>query len=372
MKIKKFHLKDFPVEKIRILFKDNRKFLDESISYFGSLKKLADFLSIFPQVINHWKKLNLFIPLKHIKKIVDKRKLNWDKLEKEVVAYKGLNLSLIIQNPKLPIIESPELFAVIGHLIGDGSVNKNGIPIYTNSNIKLIDNFQKLIISVFGNVRGKLYKSPSGAYQFRSSKVISDLIKSFYDINFDSSKSRIPEKIKYLPQEFSIAIIKAFGDDEATVDTNHRISFYSTNKHVLLSIKDLLKKKLMFNNVSLFKKSKYYFYLTIKAKDIEKYYNTIGFNHSLKMAKLSKIIEIRKNSYKVRRRKNQTKNEILNLLSHQNLSTEDLTLKLRISRSNVNIPLKELENKGLISQLNKKGQTIMWTKIGGINNGIYL
>ena len=60
MKIKEFHLKDFPLKKIRILFKNNKKFLDESINYFGSLKKLADFLSVSTQVIYYWKKLNLF------------------------------------------------------------------------------------------------------------------------------------------------------------------------------------------------------------------------------------------------------------------------------------------------------------------------
>src|SRR3989344_486072 len=161
MKIKEFHLKDFPLKKIRILFKNNKKFLDESINYFGSLKKLADFLSVSTQVIYYWKKLNLFIPLEHIKKIVDKRKLNWNKLEKEVIAYKGSNLSLTITNPKLPIIESPELFAIIGHLIGDGSVNKNGIPIYTNKDKTLIENFHKLVNSVFGNIQGKLYKTNS-------------------------------------------------------------------------------------------------------------------------------------------------------------------------------------------------------------------
>jgi len=366
MKVKKFHLKDFPAERVRIRLKNNQKFLDESIDYFSSIDKLANFLSVSPQVIYNWKKLNLYIPLQHIKKIVNERKLDWNNIEKNVVAYKGPNLSLQIRNPKLPIVESPELFAIISHLIGDGSININNIPSYFNTNKKLIGNFQKLIKFVFGDIEGKIYKKSSGAYEFRTSRIISDLIKSFYKINFGSRNARIPKKVISLPKEFSIALIRAFADDESMVDSNHRITFFSINKPVLKIIRSLLIKKLEFRNVTpILKGSNSSFYLTIKAKDIQKYYTAIGFNHPLKMIKLSKIIEIRKSSLGVRRKENQTKDEIIHLLSCQSLSTEELTSILKIRKNNVNIPLKELKKEGLIDQLIKNGHTIKWTKMEG-------
>lgn len=366
MKTKKFHLNDFPEERIRILLKNNRKFIDESISYFDSLKELASFLLVSPGVIQHWKKLNLFIPLQHIKKIVNERKLDWNEIEKNVVAYKGPNLSLEVRNPKLPVIESPELFAIIAHLIADGSVNKNGIPIYTNSNKELIDNFQKLIRFVFGDIQGSLYKSRSGSYQFRYSRIIADLISSFYDISFNSLTANIPSRIKELPAEFSISFVRAFADDEGNVDFNHRINVYSKNKKILEDIRYLLKRKLMFKDVTpVLTRLKNHFYMTIRAKELEKYHALIGFNHPLKKTKLSQIIEIRKNFSGLRRKDGQTKNEILKLLSSRNLSTEELIIKLGIRSGNVGIPLKELKNKGLIGQLDKNGQKIIWTRMEG-------
>ncbi|MBI3026921.1 ArsR family transcriptional regulator [Candidatus Woesearchaeota archaeon] len=363
MVIKKFHLKDFPADRIRILLSDNDKFIDDSINYFGSLKKLANFLSVSPQVIHFWKKLNLFIPLVHIKKIVNKRGLDWNEIESNVITYKGPNSSLAVKNPKLPIIESPELFALIAHLIGDGSVNKNNIPIYTNSNKDLIDNFQKLISSVFGDVDEKIYYRNSGCYDLRSPRVIADLIKFFYNIDFKTRNAIIPERIKDLPIEFSVALIRAFADDEGNVDLNHKISIYSTNKNILLSIKELLTGKLDFSDVQIAEKSESYFYLTIKPKEIEKYFQVIGFNHPTKLNKLSKLIEIRNNYNGVRRKNNETKEEIIDLLSSENLSTEELIFKLGVRKSNVNMPLKDLYKKGLITKSNKIGQKIIWTKL---------
>ncbi len=361
MKIRKFHLKDFPEHRIRILFKCNEDFLDETITHFGSLKALAKFLNTSSNTIHQWKKLNLFIPLKHIKKIVVKRNLDWKKVEENVVAYKGPNSSLIVHKPKLPIVETPELFALIAHLIADGSVNKNGIPVYTNKNKRLIDNFQKLVSSVFGNIKSTTYLSDSGIYQLRTSMVISDLLSYFYDQEFSSIKAKVPQQLQDSPSEFAIAFIRAFVDDEGHVDSNHRINVYSQNKEVLESIHLLLTKKLNFKNVSpVLAKSKKDFYISIKSGDLKKYYTIIGFNHPLKMTTLNKLIKMRENSVGIRRKANQTKKEILNLLSSDNLSTEELTLILGIRRSNVRKPLNELRNDGLIISSHKKGQTIIW------------
>src|SRR3989338_10344265 len=112
MKLKKVHLKDFPDKEIRILLKDSPAFLEENIRYFGSAKKIAEFLSVSPQVISTWKRLRLFIPLEHVKKLVNERELDWNKIEKNVLAYKGPNLGLVVEKPKLPIIESAELFEI--------------------------------------------------------------------------------------------------------------------------------------------------------------------------------------------------------------------------------------------------------------------
>lgn len=364
MEPKRIHLKDFPEDRIRIKFKNNKKFLDENVTYFGSFHKFAEFLSVPENMVRAWRKYNLFIPLKHIKRIVNKRKLNWTKIEREVISYKSPNSGLIIKNPKLPIVENPELFAIIGHLIADGSVNRNGIPVYTNSSKELINNFIRLIRNVFGNPKGKLYKSKS-CYQYRFSRVFSDLISSFYNIQFGTYTATIPKNIRYLPKEFSIFIIRSITDDEGCVDFNHRINIRLKNKKVLSFIRLLLIKKLGFTNISPIYESRGLFGIMIKPKDLERYYKLIGFNHPLKKAKLFQIIKIRKNKlFGHRRKEDWTKNRILELLStKRNLTTGDLALKLGFNKNSINIPIRNLIKVGLITQYDKRGQTIRWSKV---------
>ena len=361
MKIKKFHLKDFPEDRIRVLFRDQMGFIDENIRFFHSVKEFADFLGIESKIIRHWKKQKLYIPLNHIKKIISKRKLSWGKIEKNVVAYKNPNSGLIVRKPILPIIETPELFALIAHLIADGSVNKNNIPSYTNTNFSLIKNFDKLIQSVFGNIENKIYKRQSKAFQINSSRIIVDLIKSFYGITFNSLTARIPRRLKQLPSEYSIAFIRAYSDDEAAVDLNHRITIYSNNKKILKDLRDILSDKLDFKEVTkVLIKSKVNYYITIKPKEIIKYNKIIGFNHPIKKERLQKLVRMRKT--KVKSLPQNTKTRILKLLNQNNLSSEDLTYKLGIRSRNVQINLKQLEKKGIIRKINKERQIPIWIK----------
>jgi len=352
MKIKKFHLKDFPSERIRVLFKNNTRFLDENINYFGSLQKLADFLSISPQVISGWRKFNLFIPLEYIRKIVDKRKLNWSEIEGNVIAYKGPNSSLIVQNPKLPIVESPELFAIISHLIGDGSVNKNNIPIYTNSNKNLIENFKRLIKYVFGDAEGRVYKSQSGAYQFRTSRVIADLIKSFYNINFDSLTAKFPVSVFRLPEEYSCAVIRAIVDDEGMVGDN-RIPIKMNNKHLMMQIRKMLIKilgKRAITRLRCYKDGSCE--VCIKSSHLKTFERKIKLIHPRKRNNLS--YAIKKAEYrdiKHRGDRWETKSIILKLLSTESLTISDLAKRLFIDKNNIISHVKDLEGKSLIEKV---------------------
>tara|TARA_Y100000310_G_C20679527_1_gene815099 strand:- start:2058 stop:3149 length:1092 start_codon:yes stop_codon:yes gene_type:complete len=347
----KFHLKDFPDNRIRIKFKDNIQFINQNIQFFGSLKTFANFLGISSQMVLQWKKHNLFIPLTHIKKIVDRRNISWIKLEKCVVAYKNPNSGLIVHKPRLPIEECPEIFSIISHLIADGSVNRNGIPIYTNKSLELIKEFDRLVKKVFGKIQNSIYKTKSGAYQIRTSRVIVDLLCKFYDVNFNSLQARIPSRLFELPSDYICAFLRAYADDEGAVDLNHRITIYSNNVHILEGIKDLLWNHLgLSHTTGVLVKNRKNYYLTIKPKNLMRYQQLIDFKHPLKKQRLAQILRMRKRK---RNSTSKTSHQIRKLLKRKDRTSPELALKLGICLSNVHLPLKNLEKKGIIRKANK-------------------
>ncbi len=364
---REFHIWDFPEDKVRVLFKNPREFVNNAIKFFGSQKDLANFLNIPPTHIYQWKRHPLFIPLEYVKKIVDKCESNWNEIEKDIISYKGINTSLPIINPKLPIKETPEILALITHIICDGSVNKNGIPYYINSNKTLIGNFNEMLKNNFGEVNNKLRfgtGSNKNCYEYRFSKIIVELLQHFYNLQLYKAE-KLPSVIFDLPREFSVSVIKAFADDEGTVDSNRRIGICSNSKELLETLIRLLKEKLLFNNITeATEKGKGHYYFYIKVGDIEKYDKEIGFNHPLKKQKLKELIELKVNGKGAGQhtKVGETKENLLNLLNDNVLSTYDIIKELKINKSNVNMQIKRLLNEELVVQYRKIGQTIFWTK----------
>lgn len=367
MKPREFHIWQFPENKVRVLFKNHREFVNNTTKFFGSQKALANFLNIPPTHIYQWKKYPLYIPFIHIKKIVNKCKLDWYNVEKDIVSYKGINTSKPIIKPKLPIKETPEILALITHIICDGSVNKNGIPYYINSNKTLIGNFDEMLKNSFGEVNNKLRfgaGSNKNCYEYRFSKIIVELLEHFYQLKLYRAE-KLPSVIFDLPREFSVSVIKAFADDEGTVDSSRRIGICSNSKELLQTLVDLLEKKFSFNNVTnILRKGEGHYYFYIKVGDIEKYDKEIGFNHPLKKQKLKELIELKINGRGTGQhtKVGETKENLLNLLNDNVLSTYDIIKELKINKSNVNMQIKRLLNEGLVVQDCKIGQTIFWTR----------
>lgn len=366
MEYKKFHIFDFPADKIRILFKGHKKFIDNAVTFCGSRDSLANSLNVTPQLISQWRKYCLFMPLSSIKKIAIKQKLRWLDIEKNISAYKGISTGIPITNPKIPIKETPELFELITHIICDGCVNKNGIPCYVNSEKKLIENFKKILRNCFGKINGKLYEIKRGSrvyYEYRFPKIIVELLEDFYNLSFYKTK-KFPFRIFLLPKKFAISVIRAFADDEGSIDLNRRIEISSANNKLLKNLLKLLKDKLHYKNISsISEKDKSYYHFYIKPKDIKRYKKEIGFIHPEKIKKLKDVIYFRTHGYKPGQhaKPGETKEKLLNLLSGRLLSTYGIMKEININKSNINLHLKRLINKNLVVQHHKNGQTIFWT-----------
>jgi biotin operon repressor len=364
MKPKEFHIWNFPEDKIRILFKNPNKFVQIAISHFGNRKKLGVFLKIQSTEIYNWTKYNIYIPLKYVKLMVKEIGLNWIDVERNISSYKGVNTSAPIFNPKLPIKESPEIFSVITHIICDGSINKNGIPIYTNSSKELIDNLDYTLKKIFGDFKSGLYFGSGtnrNCYQYTFPKLMTELLEHFYQINL-YKKKEIPKVIFESPNKFSTAVIRAFADDEGTVDLNWRIGFSSKDRELLLDLIRLFKEKLRFEHLTdIMEKDEKYYCFYVNPMEIERYQKEIGFSHPDKRIKLSNIVEYRKGSHG-RRASGETREKLLKLLNDKVLSTYDLIKVLKINKSNINMQMKKLITQGIIVQHHKIGQTVFWTR----------
>lgn len=364
MKPKEFHIWNFPEDKIRILFRNHNEFIQKAISHFGNLKKLGAFLKIPSTEIYNWTKYKLYIPLKYVKLIAKELGLNWIDVEKNISSYKGVNTSTPIFNPKLPIKESPEIFSAITHIICDGSINKNGIPIYTNSSKKLIDNLDYTLKKIFGDFKSGLYFGSGtnrNCYQYTFPKLMTGLLEHFYQINL-YKKKEIPKVIFEFPNEFSTAVIRAFADDEGTVDLNWRVGFNSKDKELLLTLVRLFKENLKFKHLTdIMEKDEKYYCFYVKSMEIGRYQKEIGFSHPDKKAKLSNIVEYQKGSHG-RRASGETREKLLKLLNDKVLSTYDIMKELKMNKSNINIQMKKLQNEHLIVQHRKTGQTVFWTR----------
>jgi hypothetical protein len=362
---REFHIWDFPEEKVRVLFRNHEEFLDNARRLFFSQKAFANFLGVKSYSVYQWRAKHLFIPLNAAKKIVDKAKLDWLDVERDILSYKGVSTGTPIFNPKLPIKESPEVFSIITHIICDGSVNKNGIPIYTNKNKILIDELDSKLKNTFGNFKPNIYFGSGtnrDCYQYRFPKVFIELIEHFYNINF-YNKKEIPGRIFDLPSEFSSAVVRAFADDEGSVDLNRRISFAQKDKELLINLQKLLKSKLKFNQLTEIKeKDKDYYFFCINSLEIEKYLKEIGFSHPEKDMRLRKIISNKLNGFKPGQHSphGEIREKLLKLLKDRILSTYDIMRELKVNKSNINKRIKKLINEGLIIQHHKTGQTVFW------------
>ncbi len=227
--------------------KFREELIDNAINLFGR-KKLAKCLNIRKlDTITRWKKAKIKrnkdwitpqgIPLNKLKTLLKLLNIELNQIEKYVKTYKSKGKSLLIKNPNLPIKESPELFRIIAHLIGDGSANENNVSYFKNFNKVVYDEFADDLRKVFGDIELSLNKD-----NIVFPITVRHVLYKFYNMNFGTFNANVPKKLFQLPPKYAGAFIQGFFDDEGNVDTSC-VRFYSYNKDVLESVRDLLKTK---------------------------------------------------------------------------------------------------------------------------------
>jgi len=198
-----------------------------------------------------------------------------------------------------------KLAKILGHMIGDGGINKSKtgfIMHYTNTSEHLLNRLINEVKSLFGEM--KIYKRlKSDEYHkvdcfdiIFPGYIANYFIKNFGDI-FTSTRKRIPIEISKASDEAKISFLQALFDDEGTanpVSGQITINVNKGNKLLALSIYDLLQ-SLNINcclpsDYSRKSRKDWSWRITI-SRAYE--YDKIGFSHPEKSNKLIELLKTR-------------------------------------------------------------------------------
>lgn len=376
--MRSIHLSDLPSNLVFIYFEDEfrKHFLEKAKRTFGTFEKLGEFVGYTAtgimesfRVENRFTKLSTIIKLANFLYKNGNPDFDMNKIEKKIIAYRGIGTSLIIKNPNFPLKENEKMIRILFHLLGDGYGGKygGGKPFYRNYCQELLDEFEE-DLRVFGRVpfirRETSVEIPS---------VIGYILKHIYKINFESHKSHIPQSFFTFRRELIAQGIKAFADDEANVD-DCRIKIFSCNTKLLSGIKNLMFEK--FPGLSVPKamsiiqsrntrlQDKWYtgYHFSILSPGIKSYYDLIGFTHPAKSQALERIIERRSREWQ-RRNKNITKLLILRSIKNKHNTVKEISWEVGVTKNTVRSHFMGNKFSGVLSLL-KMG----FVRNAGLNN----
>ncbi|MBS3155936.1 ArsR family transcriptional regulator [Candidatus Woesearchaeota archaeon] len=352
----KIHWWNFP-EDIRILIDDKgyRKSIFRETS-----AKIAKKLGVSRTWLVHWrigkKGKSCYIPVSKLKKLHEIYKIPKSKTENFITSYRT-SCGKCIDNPILPILESPELFQIIGHLYGDGSVTKDKYSSsYCNTSNETRANIRHMIHLVFGKAELKEYHK---SHIIKIPSAISKIVMYHYKIDtFYTFSSKIPEQIIKKEPSLVKGIIKAFIIDEGSIKDSN-IDIYSANLNLMKDLQNICL-KLNYNH-SPIKRGSGCFYFKIYAESIKKIAkDLIPLPHTKKNEQLLFIIKKQKRSWN-HKNVGRTKKDILELLSKKSMTAYELGLKLLISSKTIREHhLKKLEKEGKVIK-NGTQRKLIWS-----------
>ena len=393
-----FHIWDLPKDLIWIDLEDDfrKELIDKAKEVAGGEIKLAQYLKVKKHNIFNWRRGRSYwknvvtrrlVPLKYILilcSLINDSKFSRLELEKNILAFNGPGNGRLIKN-KFPWKEDERIIRILFHLLGDGFASdfgkynekgkNNGLPYYRNTKKELLEEF-KNDLSFFGEVPTNL-----NIDMLQFPKVISYVLKYLYEVEFTTYTGSVPKIVFNLPKEIVAQGIKAFADDEGSVDDS-RIRIFSFNKKMLSQIRLLMISKFpeigiinlgdIVSYTTNLENKKYKSYkFSINSGGLGEYYKQIGFSHKRKKNLLENWIK-RKNRGWNRRAKNITKLLILKSLINEPKTSIEISCEVNVSATSVMAHMQGNSN-GIKSLAKAKlvkniGLTIHHGKIWAITN----
>jgi len=328
---KEIHIWDFPHTLAYIRLNDDfrKELFANFIRKVGSQQKAMDFINNSAKIYKlnrKYSRLNLYawiqgkkldrgkiklvnIPLwtlieisKFLSSSEKAGNLLMQSIERNVKFYTSIGNANQINDPKLPIMVTPEFVSIVFHFCGDGHLgNKRDCCSYKQKNKQGLINVLTKLRNSFGNF--DYSKSEFGNYRLNIPKIISDIYRYYFNLrSLNTFEAKIPNSIKLLPKEFLVAGLCAFIVDEGHI--YEVITIYSKNRALLEDIQHIaikcgykchdIKEKFARDKLDCYR-------FSISSNSYEKFYKDIS--------ELSKIFPTCNLTYKMERLENQLKSK---------------------------------------------------------------
>ncbi len=272
-----------------------------------------------------WMKGYKTIPFSKLLKIVKLSNYSWEETCKNLVSIKaGIRKGEV--NPKFPINIDYKLGSIVGHILGDGSIDKRFHSVfYSNSNKELLIEFSTYMEEIFG-IKPRIWVQDAPNYgktkwlkrviNFEEipeghnvglfyPKICADILYSIFERFAEGKNKKITDRVKGLNLDFKKGLIKAFFDDEGSVNSNnYSVRFHQDRKDMLEDLINILKEFNIKSNPvrSYSKKNKLRYYFNITGfKEYSQFYELIGCTSSKKKNEFILLInKVKKNKQKSR------------------------------------------------------------------------
>lgn len=343
----------------------NDKFFSKMYELFETQKEFSKFLGIGRQEIYKYhqqiqkdrgKWYPIYFPLRLLKRCINVLDQDFINLTEQTISKIRGKSGLGIQNPKLPIKESIELYRITAHIIADGSASKGKTPYYANTCKELREQFKK-DLQVFGSM--KIYeRKPNTVEIVCFPKVVTDILAHLFDVRF-TYPNKVPKLIFDAKPEFKKAFLQALFDDEGSISTQLAIGIHDIN--IMEEIKSLINSLNIKTSKVLVHKYGYKrdkVYLCIPRSEYILFQKEIGFSHPDKAKRLEFAIRTHNRQQRTRNPK-EIEQEIIRILKDKPSRTMDLANSLSFTYQGIRPHLDRMLEEGLIVKKGYKNE-IIW------------
>ncbi len=261
------------------------------------------------------------VPLSKLIKIVEFSSYKWGDVEKNLISIKaGIRRGEIPL--KFPITIDEKLGSIIGHILGDGSIDKRFHSLfYSNSDLALLKEFSYSMKKKF-SLEPRIWVQEKTSFDEKTKwmkrvnnlddvprghsvglfypKICTDILYTICGKFAEGKTKKITKEIKGFDKEFKKGLIKAFFDDECSINSkNHTLRLHQDRKDILEDIKRILGDFDIDSNVvrSYNKRGKLRYYFNINGfKNYYGFFKIIGCTAPKKKREFRLLINKVKNS----------------------------------------------------------------------------
>lgn len=314
--LSKTHIKlniDFLNKLLRNASKSNfphkqRDFIGKVGCSFNKNKKSAT-------TIYGWMKGYRTLPFSKLIKIINLSDYSWRDVEENLISIKsGIRSGEI--KPNFPIKITKVFGSIVGHILGDGSIEKRFHSVfYSNSNKDLLREFSENMKLIFG-IKPRIWVQERRKFEEKSKwlmkvdtvskiphkhcaglfypKICSDILYAICGKFAEGKNKEVTNEMKKLDKNFKIGFVRAFFDDEGSINSkNYVLRIHQDKKDILEDIKKILEELGIKSNLTreYIKKEKPRYYFNITGfREYYKFYNLIGCTSKKKKREFELLI----------------------------------------------------------------------------------